>query len=361
MSEQITLRDELEASINSVENGQFNKVEDAPPLSSQEDNQSLESRTRDEKGRFSSPEKNSTEVKNTADVKSGNDQIKEEVKESETKSAISRPTTWKKEYLPIWDKLTSGQPLTSEEAIKLAEYSNQREKEFANGVSTYRTEAQNAKALQEAIAPFVPVLQQNNIEPTQWIKNLGNAHYALATGTPEQKLEMFKKLADDYGVPLGAVGQAGNLDPVVPQLMQYIQNLESKVNTVAGWKELQEQQAIQNELSRFSDANKYPHFESVRGIMAQLLESGVAQDLDSAYSKAIRLNDDVWNAEQERMATALAEKQAASEKANAIVQAKNRAVSTKTSTPSGSVMTADKKDLRSKLSQEFDNLLGGRV
>ena len=68
----------------------------------------------------------------------------------------SRPTTWKKEYLPIWDKLTAGEQLTPEESLKLAEYSNQRESEYKKGVSTYKQEADNAKSLVEAIAPFVP-------------------------------------------------------------------------------------------------------------------------------------------------------------------------------------------------------------
>ena len=51
----------------------------------------------------------------------------EEVEETPQEPALQRPSTWKKEYLPIWDKLTQGEQLTKEEAIKLAQYSNQME------------------------------------------------------------------------------------------------------------------------------------------------------------------------------------------------------------------------------------------
>lgn len=354
----ITRRDALAAGLAAVEAGNLEQAQDAPPIETSAEEQAAIDRARDEKGRFA-PKESAPEAQQAAET-----EAPQEVPQAAELPPLQRPTTWKKEYLPMWEKLATGQPLTPEEARKLAEYSNQREKEYATGVSTYKSEAQNAKELQSALEPFMPALQQHNIKPTEWIRNLGQAHQVLAMGSPEQKLQMFAKLAQDYGVPLGAVqtqAQGGQLDPVVPQLMQYIQNLEGKVNTVASWREQQEQAHMQNELARFTDAEKYPHFESVRGTMAQLLESGLAQDLEEAYSKAIYLDPEARQAEVERQAQAQMQAAQQANKVAAVQKAKAAAVSTRSATPSGAVTPVDAKDRRSMLAAGLDAAMGGRV
>jgi hypothetical protein len=362
-----SLRDRLSDNFDASEAGTLGQTDevisavdpvvptDAQP---QDVDQDSASRIRDEHGRFAKQQPKDA----TSDASVVEASVIELPPTPEA-NAIPRPTTWKKEYLPLWEKLSTGSALTPEEARKLALYSGQREKEFATGVSTYRAEAQNAKELQEAMAPFMPELQKHNVNPAKWINGLGNAHVMLATGTPEQKMQMFAQLANEYKVPLAAISAQGTnqLDPVVPQLMQYIQNLESKVNDLTGWRGNQESLQVQRELSKFNDAEKYPHYEMVRGDMAQLLESGVAKDLDTAYAKAVRLNDDAWSAEQERQANAQAAKQSTEQAIAAAAKAKARAVSTKTTTPSGAVTNPGQKDLRSLLANKFDALEGGRV
>lgn len=345
---QNTLRDVLTANIEAAEAGTLGQQSEAQDIAAESGD-----RTRDEKGRFAqkiepTPEK--TEVEGAP--------VQAQPEAQQPKPSL---TTWRKEYLPIQEKLAQGLPLTAEEAKKLADYNVQREKEYATGVSSYRAEAQNAKELQGAMEPFLPILQQHNIKPTDWISNLGRAHQTLALGSPEQKLQIFAKLAQDYGVPLGAIAPAhgGQLDPIVPQLMQEIQNLRQGVNTVTSWREQQEQMAIQQELAKFNDADKYPHFEQVRQTMGQLLESGLAQDLETAYAKAVRMNDEVWQAEQERQATAQAAQQAQA-KAAVAAQAKAKAVSPRSTTPTGTV-AATAKDRRAILAEQIDSVAGGRV
>jgi hypothetical protein len=92
--------------------------------------------------------------------------------------------------------------------------------------------------------------------------------------------------------------------------------------------------------------------------MAQLLETGFAQDLKTAYDKAVRLNPDVWALEQDRLLTQ-AQKQAS--KAQQIAKAKAAAVSPRSVTPSGIAISGDKKDRRSILAEQMDANNGGRV
>lgn len=269
-------------------------------------------------------------------------------------------TTWRKEFLPIQQKLVAGQALTADEAQKLAAYNVQREREYATGVSAHKAEAQAASQFTQAMAEFMPTLQQHNLNPAQWIQNLGRAHHTLAMGSPEQKLQMFTRLAQDYGVPLAAVQQAqnGQVDPLAMQLMTQMQQMQQNVQGITSWRQQQEDQAMQQEISKFSDAAQYPHFEQVRESMAQLLERGIAQTPDEAYAKAVRLNDDVWNAEQQRQASAQATSQAAS-KAAAAAKARQASGSIRSGASAASGGAATSNDIRASLESAYDQHSGG--
>lgn len=329
---QTTLRDALEANVAEAEAGTLPTNDEA-----------REARARDEAGRFAPKPKE--EVAPVLEAQPAVQQPQQQ-----------RPTTWKKEYLPIYDKLAAGQALTSDEAKKLAEYTNQRENEYKTGVSTYKTEADNAKHLQEAITPFLPELQAHGIEPAQWIKNLGAAHYTLTKGSPDQKLQMFRTLAQQYGVPIGAILQNPQQVPtIVHELMGEIAALKNQFSSVDVWRQSQESNSLTSEIDKYAkDTQNYPHFEAVRGTMAQILESGFAQDIPTAYTKAIRMQDDVWEAEQLRLTQQ-------SSRAGAVVKAKAAAVSPRSATPSGQVATSGAKDRRSQLEESFDSAVGGRV
>lgn len=357
---QTTLRDVLAANMDAAEAGTLGQPAEAVTNTEPADQGSAaQDRVRDPQGRFA-PKEQASAPKVAPEATSTPPAA--EIVPVETAPQPARLTTWRKEFLPLHEKLAQGIPLTAEEAMKLADYNVQREKEYATGVSTYKAEAQHAKELQHAMEPFMADLQRHNIHPSQWIQNLGNAHRTLALGSPEQKLAMFARLAQDYGVPLPAITQAqqGQVDPTIAALMAEIQHLKQGVNTVTSRWEQQEAAAVTGMLSKFNDAEKYPHFNQVRETMAQLLESGLAQDLDSAYTKAVRMTDDVWQAEQQRQAGADAARQQA-DKAAAAARAKAKAGSTPSSTPSGTAATATAKDRRGALTEAFDSIGTGRV
>lgn len=299
------------------------------------------------------------------EVEAAQEEEAEEVEEvEEQEPPLARPSTWKKEYLPIWDKLTTGQQLTKEEARKLAEYSNQRESEYKKGVSTYKAEADRARALEEAIAPFMPELQAQNISPSAWINNLGRAHVILSKAPYEQKVQMFQRLAQDYGIQLNneslGMAEQPQLDPYTQQLMNQLNQVNQEVSTIKGRFAQEENQRLMGEIERVrSNVEKFPHFDVVREEMAQLLELGKAQDLETAYAKAVRLNDEVWAIEQDKLLKS-AQKQAS--KAQQVAKAKAAAVSPRSVTPSGKVADpTDKKDRRSILAEQIMADTGGRV
>jgi len=347
-------RSALEAAMDAaLEQAEENEIEQEPVEAEETESEPVAEESNQEKTVAEDSEEP------TENVQAAESEESDEEPQEEPVKAIPRPTTWKKEYLPIWDKLTSGQQLTKEESLKLAEYSNQRESEYKKGVSTYKQEADNAKVLVEAIAPFVPEMQAQNISPAAWINNLGRAHMILSKAPYEQKVELFHRLARDYGIQLGESVAPVQQDPQSYALNQQLAALQSEVQQVRGWREREEQSRLMAEIQRVSsNAEKFPHFEVVREDMAQLLERGLAQDLETAYAKAVRMNDEVFKLEQERL---LAQVKKEASKAQQVAKAKAAAVSPKSVTPSGVANKADGKDRRSLIAAQLGEAMGGRV
>ena len=321
---------------------------------------------RDEKGRFkgksqeaSSQDNSHSESNDVGQADADNEELGE--------VGVQRPTTWKKDYLPIFDKIAQNQQLTPEESKKFLNYvAVQRENEFKSGVSAYKREADNARSLIEAISPFVPELQKQNIHPAAWINNLGRAHMILSQAPMPQKIDMFQKLAADYGIQFnpseqqyGQEQQYAPIDPYAQQLYQQLQAMNQEVSTLKGRYEQEDNQRLMSEINRVAqDTERFPHFEAVREQMAQLLENNLAPDLETAYAKAVRLQDDVWQLEQNRLLNQAKQTQS---KQQQVAKAKATAVSPKSVTPNGMVASGDKnKDRRAMLESQIDSALNGR-
>ena len=282
-----------------------------------------------------------------------------EESDEEPQEKVTRPSTWKKEYVQIWDKMEKGEQISKEDFTKFAEYANQRESEYKKGVSTYKAEADRAKSYENAIAPFADNLARRGIQPTQYIENLVRAEQILSNAPYEQKVQVFQKLAADYGIQLNG-GQVTQLDPYTQQLMNQLNMVNQEVSSIKGRFAQEENQRLMNEIERVrSDVEKFPHFDVVREEMAQLLELGKAQDLETAYKKAVRMNDEVWSLEQERL---LKDAKQQAIKAQQVAKAKAAAVSPKSVTPSGKVSEpGEKKDRRSLIAEQMGEALSRRV
>jgi hypothetical protein len=203
--------------------------------------------------------------------------------------------------------------------------------------------------------------------PEQFITNMGNTYRVLALGAPNQKLQAFARLAQEFGIPLQALtdqqaqqqfmqqGQfAPQYSPPVPPQQQTLTRAEAE-------KLFQEQYlqvSSEQELQRFAaDTATHPHYEAVRNTMAQLLEANLAEDLESAYEKAIKLHPDI-EAQVQEQARAQDEQRRRETEAARVSKAKAKAVSTPTVTPSAAA--EDKpKGLRSSLESAYETHMGG--
>jgi len=361
-------REMLEAALEQAEEGTLEtpvekeiEVNDDPiqtENASEEEASPEESNNRDEKGRFKSNAKETSSQDDTVEESEPVAEVTDEVQEE-----VKRPTTWKKEYVDVWEKMKGGKPLDEKEFAKFAEYANQRESEYKKGVSAYKNEADNARQLTEAIGQFAPELQQQGIHPVAWINNLGRAHMILTKAPYDQKVQMFHRLAQDYGIQLNSdsvqTPEQAYVDPYQQQLMQQLQATQQQVQQLSAIREQEENARLTNEISRVSsDKERFPHFEMVREDMAQLLERGLAPNLETAYAKAVRMNDEAFKLEQEKLLRSAGSQ---ASKAQQVAKAKATAVSPRSVTPSGQVSKADAKDRRSLLMANLADAEGGRV
>ena len=370
MSEELDRREMLEAALEQAEEDTLEapiekeiEVNDDPiqaENASEEKASPEESNDRDEKGRFKSKSEEASSQDDTAEepelVAEDNSEIESDVKPS-------RPTTWKKEYVEIWDKMEKGEQLNKQDFVKFAEYANQREAEYKRGVSAYKAEADNARQLTQAIGPYVPELQAQGIHPVAWINNLGRAHMILSKAPYQEKVQMFHRLAQDYGIQLDQnaiqTPEQAYVDPYQQQLMQQLQATQQQVQQLSQIREQEENARLTQEISRVSsDKGRFPHFDMVREDMAQLLERGLANDLETAYAKAVRMNDEAYKLEQDKL---LRSASTQASKAQQVAKAKATAVSPKSVTPSGQVSKSDAKDRRSLLLASLADVEGGRV
>ena len=253
------------------------------------------------------------------------------------------PASWRKDFHDVWQKADP----------KMQEYAWQREEQMRAGVEPLLAKAQFADTMQEAIEPYLPTIQGMGLTPEKAVSALMQADYTLRTAPPQQKMQLFAQLAQSYGINLGAMGanpQAApqnSVDPLVWQLQNELNNVRGEV---MGWKqqqEMQQNQQLLGEINQFS--LKADHFDEARPTMIQLLQSGMAETLEDAYEKAIRLNPDLFDQINKAQQAEASAKQA-KEYNRAAKAARAAAVSVRSATPGAN--TAPKAANRRALLEE---------
>lgn len=340
-------------------------VEQATQPEQTETEQQKADRARDEAGRFA---KEAVKQNNKQPVLA---------KTAVEKPKPQRPSSWKKDYWPHWDKLTAGQQLSPEEAIALAEYTAQREQDFAKGVSTYKGEWDKAKPVLEALNPIAPLVQQYGFSDTnQWLGAAVQTFRSLSGGSAQEKLGTLFQLAAHYQVPLEEIFEQAEdgrfyLNPQKFQQVRQpsIQNQQHQQNQARPQQDMREvvkellmEEAATKQVQELaSNQDQYPHLEQVRVTMAGLLRAGLVEDLKSAYDASLRMpqHKDLFDSIQAKQQE-MDEQRQRDEAAKAAQSARAKTISPRSSTPAVQMKTEKGKGIRSTL-EEAVNKVSGRV
>ena len=236
------------------------------------ENKPTDAENRDDKGRFkkaeSSPEQNTQT----------NDQA-----EPVEKSAPARNpwASWKREAQTALSAL----PPETQRMIQ------EREEQFHKGIEQYKQDAYQGRTLNKALAPHMEYLNQVGVAPETAISTLIAAEKVLRTSDPQTKTQMFMKLAHDYGIDVNSLTNIP-FDPYKYQLEQQLQAQQAQLAQIMQSRQIAEEAQLGQTIEQFAQQHEY--FDEVRETMADLLDKGLASDLNDAYSKAVRLNDDVF-------------------------------------------------------------------
>jgi hypothetical protein len=218
-------------------------------------------------------------------------------------SKLAPPLSWAKDQHPVWEK-------TPPEAQK---YILKREQDMKAGVDQLKGQYQEFEA---AVFPYRDTLKAIGQTPGQTFRNIMEWQKALKG---PNKTQAFQQLAREFGIDLAQYApqqqqqqnqqQTQGIDP--NGLRQWQENLQQQLfGTLQQQLEQQARtRAAEAELQAW--AKDKPHFDRVRGMMAQLVDAdtqalnagqspkfGVLDltgkaDLDKAYNYAVRLDPDL--------------------------------------------------------------------
>lgn len=228
-------------------------------------------------------------------------------------AADSAPKTWKAEEATAWAAI----PPEAKAAIV------RREEEMFKGIEQYKQTASFGTAMQNVIKPYEQLLKHHNIDPVQNTANLMNVHYVLATGSQEQKEQLFAKLAQDYGITGQGKEQQQEAytDPQVFQLRQELAQLK------AGQSSLQEARYQEVRSKTEADVNAFAvhpdnkHFDLVADDMARMLSQDKSMTMQKAYETAVWSNP-VTRAKEIEAQNAVAATKASEEAAKKLAETK---------------------------------------
>ena len=301
-------------------------------------------RTRDEAGKFAAEADKVAEKRPILTAKPAKDAAPVEAPVVEEKPWHKPPSSWKKEYHDVWSKADPA----------LREYAYQREEQMRAGVEPLLTKAQLADKISEVSKPYLATIQGLGIDVPTAVKGLMEADHTMRTAQGQDKLAYFARLAQNYGVDLqalaGAAPQQTAVDPNYHALQQQMLQSKGQIEGQIIAREQAEANALTAEIRAFSERNE--HFEAVRPVMVQMLRSGLAKDLNEAYTKAIRL-DPAISSQTAQQGQVDAAKRAAADRA--AKSARAAAVSVRGATP-GSPTTPKAQDRRSMLSEQLNNI-----
>lgn len=250
------------------------------------------------------------------------------VNETPAPPASDVPKTWRKEAAELWGTLPEA---ARAEILK-------REDDMFRGLEAYKADAAIGRSMKSVLDPYAPIMQQYGIDPAQQVASLMQAHHTLALGSPEQKAQLFRQLAADYGVNLGELASSAEVfvDPAVQALQSQVNSLQSTLTARERAEQQTRMASITSEIEAFASDPKNAHFDTVANDIAAMLKSGAAKTLQDAYEKAVWANPVTRQQEIARQQREAVEKtqreateraKAAKRASSAVVHAKPRSVS----------------------------------
>jgi len=147
------------------------------------------------------------------------------------------------------------------------------------------------------------MLKQQGIDETVMVRNMMNAHYRLSTADDASKADIFRQMAQSYGVSIDGE-QPAQIDPNIKAMQDRLQGLEQHISANHEHA-LQEGRArVESDVEAF--ASEHEFFDEVAEQIVPLINAGY--NLEDAYQNALWLNPVTRQKEVDRTSKEAAEK-----------------------------------------------------
>lgn len=197
------------------------------------------------------------------------------------------PASWKAEEKAAWATV----PQQARAAIMRREQETQR-------VLSATADARRLQSdFQQAIHPFMPLMEAHGVAPIPAIVGLLQMRAALEVGSKEQKAQLVSNLVRQFGVDINALdgflSSSHGQPPVAPPTRVDPRSIPELAPLFSLAEQVSAAQAAKLD-TQFEPIEKLPHYETVRETMADLMEAaamrGKTMTLQNAYNLACGLD-----------------------------------------------------------------------
>jgi hypothetical protein len=147
-------------------------------------------------------------------------------------------------------------------------------------------------------------IQALGVHPAQAISGLLNMDHTLRHGTAEQKAMAMQHIIQSYGLSLDGIKEPPQrMDPAMAAMQQELAGLKNYIAQADQNARMNNDAALAQHLQEFARGRE--HYETVRGLMADLIQGGSAPTLEAAYEMAVNSHPDLRTQAAARQRTEL--------------------------------------------------------
>jgi len=202
--------------------------------------------------------------------------------EDEAEAVVVReaPKSWAKDQHEVWKTLPPA----------AQDYIEHREKQMLDGIEEYKQFAHYGRELNNVISPYSPMFEQAGIDIKTGVQYLLNAQYLLQAGTPQQKENELRRIAQQYGVNLGEKSASTDetLDPRLEQMQNTINQLQNAMRLAQQHTLTEAMAKTEAEVNSFATDGAHPYFDELGNEI--ILQLGLGKELQEAYDTALFAN-----------------------------------------------------------------------
>jgi|SRR5215831_9309872 len=203
---------------------------------------------------------------------------------------LKAPSQWKPHVREQWNRLPRE---VQEEVLR-------READSMRLIGSVGPKIRVADEVMQGLAPYAEHLQRVGVGPQQFMSDIFSTVHSLARGSAQEKAEVAANIIQTYGVDLHILDAMLTQRIRTPIEVQHARNMTERARMVLEQQRFNEGAAQEHQVNleaerhvvAFGADPKHEFLDDVRDLMADLIESGRAENLEDAYAAAVWANPD---------------------------------------------------------------------